>query len=54
MRIAQRQQEAIDLVYERMFKKFVKELFKSNQDEKHLSNNERNIGSSEAILQHKD
>ena len=29
-RMAQRQQEAIDLVYERMYKKFVKELFKIN------------------------
>ena len=54
MRIAQRQQEAIDLVYERMFKKFVKELFKSNQDEKNLSNNERDFGSNGAILQHKE
>ena len=30
LRMAKRQQEALNLVYERMFKKFAKELFKGN------------------------
>lgn len=30
LRMIKRQQEALDLVYERMFKKFAKELFKGN------------------------